>query len=118
MTEEMGNNMDFQDESVNVTAPSLAVSMINVNPDDFKGLTFGVSSISSNLNPQVRQYERYDMRLKRSAIVRYPRAEEKKPSLKLLLDSSWLRENDSCWVKVADRPGNAGNNFNRRGLEQ
>ncbi|XP_030251405.1 adhesion G-protein coupled receptor G4 isoform X2 [Sparus aurata] len=53
MTEEMGNNMDFQDESVNVTAPSLAVSMINVNPDDFKGLTFGVSSISSNLNPQI-----------------------------------------------------------------
>lgn len=88
MTEEMGNNMDFQDESVNVTAPSLAVSMINVNPDDFKGLTFGVSSISSNLNPQVRQYERYDLWLKRSAIVRYPRAEEKKPSLKLLLDSS------------------------------
>ncbi|XP_073342675.1 adhesion G-protein coupled receptor G2 [Pagrus major] len=53
MTEEMGNNMDFQDESVNVTAPSLALSMINVYPDEFKGLTFGVSSFSSNLTPEI-----------------------------------------------------------------
>ncbi|KAM9356679.1 adhesion G-protein coupled receptor G6 [Symphorus nematophorus] len=52
LTERMGNNMDFQDESVSVTAPLLALSMINVDQNDFKGLTFGVSSMSSPLIPE------------------------------------------------------------------
>ncbi|XP_068182518.1 adhesion G-protein coupled receptor G6 [Antennarius striatus] len=52
LTEKMGNKMDFQNESVSVTAPLLALSMSNVAPDEFKGLTFGVSSISSTLDPQ------------------------------------------------------------------
>lgn len=49
----MGDNMDFQRESVSLTAPSMALSMINVAPDGFTGLTFGVSS-SSQLSPSVR----------------------------------------------------------------
>ncbi|XP_070692870.1 adhesion G-protein coupled receptor G2-like [Pempheris klunzingeri] len=53
LTERMGNNMDFQDESVCLTAPSLALSMINVDPNEFRGLTFSVSSVSSTLNPEV-----------------------------------------------------------------
>lgn len=45
--------MDFEDESVSITAPLLALAMINVVPDGFAGLTFGVSSVSSNLTPKV-----------------------------------------------------------------
>ncbi|XP_068596782.1 adhesion G-protein coupled receptor G2 [Brachionichthys hirsutus] len=53
LTELMGNEMDFQNESVSVTAPLLAVSMSNAAPDEFRGLTFGVSSISSTLDPEI-----------------------------------------------------------------
>ncbi|XP_037635374.1 adhesion G-protein coupled receptor G6 [Sebastes umbrosus] len=54
LTDQMGNNMDFQDEyTVSITAPSLALSMINVDRNDFSGLTFGVSSISSTMNPEI-----------------------------------------------------------------
>ncbi|KAM7417411.1 hypothetical protein PAMA_017186 [Pampus argenteus] len=49
----MGDNMNFQGKSTSLTAPSLALSMINVDPDEFSGLTFGVSSIASNLNPKI-----------------------------------------------------------------
>lgn len=52
--------MDFQSESVSLTAPSMALSMINVDPDGFSGLTFGVSSSSSLLNPKVKCYECYE----------------------------------------------------------
>lgn len=45
--------MDFEDESVSITAPLLALAMINVVPDEFAGLTFGVSSVPSNLTPKV-----------------------------------------------------------------
>lgn len=54
LTEKMANNMDFLDESVSITAPLLALSMVNTDLDDFSGLTFGVSSISSSLTPEVR----------------------------------------------------------------
>ncbi|XP_060904380.1 adhesion G-protein coupled receptor G4 isoform X2 [Labrus mixtus] len=53
LTERMGNKMDFPDESINVTAPSLALSMVNVDPGDFRGLTFGVSCTSPILNPKI-----------------------------------------------------------------
>ncbi|XP_042348822.1 adhesion G-protein coupled receptor G6 [Plectropomus leopardus] len=53
LTDRMGNNMDFQDESVSITAPSLAFSMINVDPNEFNGLTFGVSSLSSIQKPEI-----------------------------------------------------------------
>lgn len=50
----MGNKMVFQEESYSVTAPMLALSMVDVKPDGFMGLTFGVSSISPSLSPEVR----------------------------------------------------------------
>lgn len=50
----MGNNMEFEEESVNLTVPLLAVSMINTGLDAFTGLTFGVSGVSADLTPQVR----------------------------------------------------------------
>uniref|UniRef100_A0A4W6EDU5 Adhesion G protein-coupled receptor G4a n=1 Tax=Lates calcarifer TaxID=8187 RepID=A0A4W6EDU5_LATCA len=52
LTDRMGDNMDFQGESVSVTAPSLALSMINADTDRFSGLTFGASSVSSVLIPK------------------------------------------------------------------
>ncbi|TDH07474.1 hypothetical protein EPR50_G00106460 [Perca flavescens] len=53
LTDRMGNNMDFQDESASITAPSLALSMFNVDRNEFSGLTFGVSSVSSIMNPEI-----------------------------------------------------------------
>ncbi|XP_074529758.1 adhesion G-protein coupled receptor G2 [Halichoeres trimaculatus] len=53
LTERMGNNIDFEEESFSVTAPSLALSMVNVAPGEFSGLTFGVSAISPVQNPQI-----------------------------------------------------------------
>lgn len=53
--------MNFQGESISLTAPSLALSMINVDSEEFSGITFGVSSISSNLDPKVRLSACYAM---------------------------------------------------------
>ncbi|CAK6964668.1 adhesion G-protein coupled receptor G4 [Scomber scombrus] len=53
LTDRMGHNMKFQGESASLTAPSLALSMINVDQSEFSGLTFGVFSISSNLIPKI-----------------------------------------------------------------
>ncbi|XP_068571143.1 adhesion G-protein coupled receptor G6 [Cebidichthys violaceus] len=53
LTDRMGNNMDFQDGSISITAPSMALSMMNVDQNKFSGLTFGVSFDSSNLNPEI-----------------------------------------------------------------
>lgn len=46
--------MEFEGESVNLTVPLLAVSMIDTGSDAFTGLTFGVSAVSADLTPQVR----------------------------------------------------------------
>lgn len=54
LTDVMGNNMEFEEESVNLTVPLLAMSMIDAGSDTFTGLTFGVSAISADLTPQVR----------------------------------------------------------------
>ncbi|XP_061899842.1 adhesion G-protein coupled receptor G2-like [Entelurus aequoreus] len=53
MTDRMGNNMDFPGESLSLTAPSLALSMIDVHPHGFGGLTFGASSTTSLQEPNV-----------------------------------------------------------------
>ncbi|XP_042181665.1 adhesion G-protein coupled receptor G4-like isoform X2 [Oncorhynchus tshawytscha] len=52
ITDSIGDQMDFHEESLNVTVPSLALSMINVDPEQFQGLTFGVSSFSTGLVPE------------------------------------------------------------------
>lgn len=53
MTSKMGDTMDFQGTSESLTAPALALSLCNVETEGFSGLTFGVSSVSSNLEPEV-----------------------------------------------------------------
>ncbi|XP_055743982.1 adhesion G-protein coupled receptor G4-like [Salvelinus fontinalis] len=52
ITDSIGDQMDFPEESLNVTVPSLALSLINVDPEQFQGLTFGVSSFSTGLDPE------------------------------------------------------------------
>lgn len=54
MTEAMGNKMNFEEESVDITVPLIAMSMVNTDADKFTGLTFGVSVISADSAPQVR----------------------------------------------------------------
>ncbi|XP_077466014.1 adhesion G protein-coupled receptor G4a [Stigmatopora argus] len=53
LTDTMGNTMAFLGESLSLTAPSLALSMINVDPKGFNGLTFTADSVSSSQNPNV-----------------------------------------------------------------
>ncbi|KAM8908724.1 adhesion G-protein coupled receptor G4 [Spinachia spinachia] len=53
LTDRMGNDMDFPDESISITAPSMALSMFNVGQKEFSGLTYGVSFVSPDLNPEV-----------------------------------------------------------------
>lgn len=59
MTSKMGDTMDFQGVSESITAPSLALSLCNVDSEGFSGLTFGVSSISTNLEPEVFVDQRF-----------------------------------------------------------
>lgn len=56
LMDQMGNSMEFQGESTNIKTPVFALSMINVDPDEFSGLTFGVS-LSSTMNPEVSWYD-------------------------------------------------------------
>ncbi|XP_045579874.1 adhesion G-protein coupled receptor G4 [Salmo salar] len=53
ITDSIGDQMYFPEESLNVTVPSLALSMINVDPEQFQGLTFGVSSFLTGLVPEI-----------------------------------------------------------------
>ncbi|XP_061542585.1 adhesion G-protein coupled receptor G2 [Phycodurus eques] len=53
LTDKMGNTMDFPSDSLSLTAPSLALSMIDVDPEGFEGLTFSAFSISSIQEPNV-----------------------------------------------------------------
>lgn len=54
LTEAMGNTMNFEEESIDITVPLLAMSMVNTDADTFTGLTFGASVISADLAPRVR----------------------------------------------------------------
>ncbi|KAL6117451.1 adgrg4 [Pungitius sinensis] len=53
LTDRVGNNMDFQDKSISITAPSMALAMINIDENQFSGITFGASFVSPHLSPQV-----------------------------------------------------------------
>ncbi|XP_019718863.1 adhesion G-protein coupled receptor G4 isoform X2 [Hippocampus comes] len=53
LTDKMGNTMEFENESLSLTAPSLALSMIDVAPEGFNGLTFRAVSMSSFQEPNV-----------------------------------------------------------------
>uniref|UniRef100_A0AAV2MJX8 Uncharacterized protein n=1 Tax=Knipowitschia caucasica TaxID=637954 RepID=A0AAV2MJX8_KNICA len=53
LTSKMGDTMDFKGTAESITAPSLAISLCNVETEGFSGLTFGVTAVSTNLEPQV-----------------------------------------------------------------
>ncbi|KAJ8396518.1 hypothetical protein AAFF_G00018240 [Aldrovandia affinis] len=51
--EDIGDKMSFSGESYNMTAPSLAIALVNIDPGQFFGITFGVNSASQDLNPEI-----------------------------------------------------------------
>ncbi|XP_048086605.1 adhesion G-protein coupled receptor G4 isoform X2 [Alosa alosa] len=51
--ESVGDQMDFNGETHNMTVPSMALQLVNVNSSQFRGLTFGVSSFTSDNSPQI-----------------------------------------------------------------
>lgn len=55
MTERLEENLIFSGESESLTAPSVALSMVNVQAENFKGLTFGVSLDSPSMVPKVKR---------------------------------------------------------------
>ncbi|XP_055014990.1 uncharacterized protein LOC129410556 [Boleophthalmus pectinirostris] len=56
LTSKMGDTLDFHGTAETIAAPSVALSLCNVETQGFSGLTFGVSSLSTNLKPQVGLY--------------------------------------------------------------
>lgn len=60
LTSKMGDTMDFQGKTESITAPALALSLCNVETEGFIGLTFGVSSVSANLEPEVFVDQQFD----------------------------------------------------------
>ncbi|XP_043106795.1 adhesion G-protein coupled receptor G4 isoform X2 [Puntigrus tetrazona] len=54
ITESVGDQMlGFNEESVFLTAPALAISVVNIDQGSFHNLTFGVSSTYKGLNPEI-----------------------------------------------------------------
>lgn len=53
LTERMGDKAVLSDDSFNMATPALALSMINVDPDSFRGVTFCVSNFSAGTIPEV-----------------------------------------------------------------
>ncbi|KPP61947.1 putative G-protein coupled receptor 112, partial [Scleropages formosus] len=53
ITDSIGNKMTFGGDQYNVAAPSLAISLFNVDPGHFQGLSFGVSSVSQDSSPEI-----------------------------------------------------------------
>ncbi|XP_066570730.1 adhesion G-protein coupled receptor G6-like [Amia ocellicauda] len=53
VTDTLGNKLIFDGMSLNVSSPMLALSILNVDPTDFNGMAFGVSSFSEGINPEV-----------------------------------------------------------------
>ncbi|XP_059394593.1 adhesion G-protein coupled receptor G4-like [Carassius carassius] len=54
ITESVGDQMlGFNGESVSLTAPALAISVVNIDQGNFHNLTFGVSSTNKGLNPEI-----------------------------------------------------------------
>nr|XP_015207050.1 PREDICTED: adhesion G-protein coupled receptor G4-like isoform X1 [Lepisosteus oculatus] len=51
--ESLGNRIAFPGNLFSLTSPNLALSVVGVDPRNFSGLAFGVSSFSQGVNPQV-----------------------------------------------------------------
>lgn len=125
LTDRMADYMKFQGESASLTAPSLAISMINVDQSEFSGLTFGVSSISSNMIPKVRLSKGYVIigashfiykLLLWTGKVRYP-WQIKGLFMFFLISqthSTKLLKDNFCCIYDFEKPGNAGKRFNKQ----
>ncbi|XP_055034439.2 adhesion G-protein coupled receptor G4 [Misgurnus anguillicaudatus] len=53
ITDLMGDRTEFDGAELNITAPSLALQLINPDTSQFSGLTFGVSSFQTGSNPEI-----------------------------------------------------------------
>lgn len=53
LTERIGDMAVLPEDSFNVATPALALSMNNVQPENFRGITFCVSSYSAGTIPEV-----------------------------------------------------------------
>ncbi|XP_051506022.1 adhesion G-protein coupled receptor G2 [Myxocyprinus asiaticus] len=53
ITDRMGDRTEFTEAEHNMTAPSLALQLINLDTSQFQGLTFGVSSFQTGLTPEI-----------------------------------------------------------------
>uniref|UniRef100_W5ND92 Adhesion G-protein coupled receptor G2 n=1 Tax=Lepisosteus oculatus TaxID=7918 RepID=W5ND92_LEPOC len=51
--ESLGNRIAFPGNLFSLTSPNLALSVVGVDPRNFSGLAFGVSSFSQGVNPQL-----------------------------------------------------------------
>jgi len=58
ITDLMGDRTVFTGDAHNMTAPSLALQLINPDTPEFHGLTFEVSSLQNDSTPEVRDKER------------------------------------------------------------
>lgn len=59
----MGDRMVFEGDAHNMTAPSLALQLMNPDTSQFHGLTFEVSSLLNDSTPEVRDKERLYIKL-------------------------------------------------------
>ncbi|XP_063046858.1 adhesion G-protein coupled receptor G4 [Engraulis encrasicolus] len=59
LTDSVGDTMNFTGEAHGMTAPSLALQLVSVNASRFLGLTFGVSSFTSNNSPEIFMNETF-----------------------------------------------------------
>ncbi|KAK0148908.1 Adhesion G-protein coupled receptor G4 [Merluccius polli] len=60
LTERIGDKAVFSNDSFNVATPALALSMINVQPDNFEGITFCISSFSADMIPEIMVNQSFD----------------------------------------------------------
>ncbi|MGH0172640.1 UNVERIFIED_CONTAM: hypothetical protein FKN15_063566 [Acipenser sinensis] len=58
ITESIGNTMSFDGESVSITSPMLALTVLNINSSQFDGLAFGVTSFIQGHDPQMKKESR------------------------------------------------------------
>ncbi|KAI4897297.1 hypothetical protein NFI96_024664, partial [Prochilodus magdalenae] len=53
ITDQVGNRLTFSGFSHSTTVPSLALQLINLDTEEFQGLTFGVSSFQTGMSPEI-----------------------------------------------------------------
>lgn len=69
ITDLMGDRTVFTGDAHNMTAPLLALQLINPDTSQFHGLTFEVSSIQNDSIPEVRDKERSYLTLHETKII-------------------------------------------------